>query len=115
RVGRSVKSVEAVHAPVEKRDDTAVASAEGNGKPAGPDALWVLLKGGARMKVDEVEENEEGAWCRRGNFSVLIARERIDRIERESETVTQTGWKARDWTTGNQKIDRLIRSNGTRF
>lgn len=115
RVGRPVKSIEIVRAVVEKSAQDSAASTPDQGKPAQPDAFWVMLKGGARLKVDGVEENEEGAWCRRGNFSVLIARERIDRIERESEVMTQPGWKARDWTTGNATIDRLIRSNGNRF
>ena len=113
RVSRSVKNVEAVHAPVEKPPtDTAAAD---TAKPAAPDSFWIMLKGGARMKADDVEENEEGAWARRGNYSVLIARDRIERIERESTLTVKPGWKVRDWSTGNQKIDQLIKANGNRF
>lgn len=114
RVARSVKSVETLRAQVEKPAETpAVAEAA---QPAAPEAFWILLKGGARMKVDDVTESEEGAWCRRGNFSVLIDRDRIDRIESESALAKQTtGWKQRDWSTGSTKIDQLIRANGGRF
>ena len=116
RVSRAVKSVETIRAPVESppTDAAATTTAE-NAKPATPDSLWILLKGGARMKVDEVTEGEDGTWCRRGNYSVLIASDRIDRIERESDMASQTGGKQRDWTTGNPKLDQLVRSSGTRF
>jgi hypothetical protein len=116
RVARAVKSVEPIRAPTEKPAETADASAAAaDSKPPAPDAFWVLLKGGARMKVDDVMESEEGAWCRRGNFSVLIASDRIERIERESALEKQPGWKRRDWTTGSDRIDQLIRANGNRF
>ncbi|HEY3169046.1 MAG TPA: lytic transglycosylase domain-containing protein, partial [Candidatus Binatia bacterium] len=116
RVARAVKSVEPIRAPTEKPAETAEASAAAaDSKPPAPDAFWVLLKGGARMKVDDVIESEEGAWCRRGNFSVLIAGDRIERIERESVLERQPGWKRRDWTTGSDRIDQLIRANGNRF
>jgi hypothetical protein len=115
RVSRSVKSVEVVHAPVEKpADGAADATAPDAGKPVAPESLWVLLKGGARMKVDEVTESEDGAWCRRGSYSVLIAADRIDRIERDSDSATGAGIRQRDWTTGNAKLDQLIRSTGNR-
>jgi hypothetical protein len=115
RVERSVKSVEIVHASVEKPvDATAEATNADAAKPAAPESLWVLLKGGARLKVDEVTEGDDGAWCRRGSYSVLIAKDRIDRIERDSDMATQTGGK-RDWTTGNGKLDQLIRSSSSSF
>ena len=67
------------------------------------------------MKVDDVTESDEGAWCRRGNFSVLIAGDRIERIERDSALAKPTGWKQREWTTGQPRIDQLIRANASRF
>ena len=117
RLAGPVKSLEDVRAPVEKpaADATSATATADNSKPAVADSFWVMLKGGARMKVDEVDEGEEGAWCRRGNFSFLIAHERIDRIERDSELTVRPGWKARDWTTGNSRIDQLIKTNGARF
>ena len=117
RVARSVKSVEPIRAPVEKPAESTseVATNPDNANQPAPDALGVLLKGGARMKVDDVTESDEGAWCRRGNFSVLIASDRIERIERDSALARPTGWKQRDWTTGQPRIDQLIRANGSRF
>jgi len=41
--------------------------------------------------------------------------DRIERIERDSGLTKQTGWKERGWSTGNGRIDDLIRSNSTRF
>lgn len=117
RVARGVKSVEVVRAEAKKPAEAtaAAATAAGPATPPAPESFWVMLKGGARMKVDDVDESEEGAWCRRGNFSFLIARERIDRIERDSPLTTRPGWKTRDWTTGNPRIDQLIKTNGNRF
>ena len=113
RVARQVKSVELIRAPAEKA--AAAPAVPQAAQPATPEAFWILLKGGARLKVDDVTESDEGAWCRRGNFSVLIAHDRIDRIAAESELAKPTGWKQRDWSTGNAKIDQLIRVNATRF
>ena len=116
RVAQSVKSVESIRAPVEKpaeNPETATAASAAN--PPASDSFWVLLKGGARMKVDDVTESDEGAWCRRGNFSVLIASDRIERIERDSAPTKPNGWRQRDWTTGQPRIDQLIHANGSRF
>lgn len=117
RVYRSVKSIEPIRVSAEKPpENTAETSAVAvAANPPASDSLWVLLKSGARMKVDDVTESDEGAWCRRGNFSVLIASDRIERIERDSALAKPTGWKQRDWTTGQPRIDQLIRANGSRF
>jgi len=114
RLSRSVSSVETVRAPVRKPPVEAPAAADVANPPAA-DSIWVVLKGGARMKVDEVNQDTDGAWCRRGNFSVLITSDRIERIETESASAESSGSRRRDWTTGNAKIDQLIRANGTRF
>lgn len=117
RVARSVKSVESIRAPVEKPAENAAetSAAAVAVNPPASDSLWVLLKGGARMKVDDVTESDEGAWCRRGSFSVLIAGDRIERIERDSDLAKPAGWKQREWTTGQPRIDQLIRANASRF
>src|SRR5215510_13463170 len=49
------------------------------------------------------------------SFSMLLDRDRIDRIETESALAKQTGWKRRDWSSGIDRIDALIRANGSRF
>src|SRR5262249_548610 len=80
-----------------------------------PQSFLILLQGGARVTADEIKEADDGIWYRRGNLSVFLERDRIARIERESAGSKQRGWRERGWTTGNEKIDELIRNNGTRF
>src|SRR5215472_888021 len=109
RLSRSVSSVETMRAPAQKPRAEAPAAAD-NANPPVADSIWVVLKGGARMKVDEVTQDADGAWCRRGNFSVLITSDRIERIETESASAQPSGGRRRDWTTGNAKIDQLIRA-----
>jgi soluble lytic murein transglycosylase-like protein len=82
-----------------------------------PLAIWIYLEGGARMRVDEVEESTDGAWYRHGNVSNFLARERITRIEREQPVAANRGsaWKENGWTSGNSRIDSLIKMNAARF
>ena len=115
RLSRSVSSVETVRAPAQKKPRAEAPPAADNGNPPAADSVWVVLKGGARMKVDEVTQDADGAWCRRGNFSVLITSDRIERIETASASNPGPGGRRHDWTTGNAKMDQLIRANGTRF
>ena len=85
--------------------------------------IWIYLVGGARMEVDEANETPEGVWYKRGNLSIFVERARIDHIEREqlaavAETDPATGARPRRreraWSTGNARIDALIRQNGAR-
>ena len=85
---------------------------------AAPLAIWIYLDGGARMRVDEVSESADGAWFRRGNVHKFLERERILRIEREQPVVAAAGgnaWRESGWTSGNDRIDSLIKVNATRF
>lgn len=118
---RSIERAEAVNeedaasAPVAKLVDV---SATQNSAPAQP--VWIYLVGGARVEADEVTESAAGAWYRRGNLSIFLAAERIERIEREaakppSEVDTARSWTERGWSTGSLQIDSLIRENGKRF
>ena len=81
--------------------------------------VWIYLVGGARFEVDSVSESAAGAWYRRGSLSVFVERARIDHIEREElETLAESdssSKKARGWTTGNTRIDGLIKQNGGRY
>lgn len=82
--------------------------------------VWIYLIGGARVEADEVAETTTGAWYRRGSLSIFLERARIERIEREQpQTVAKTtaarSWTERGWSTGNAKIDELIRVNGARY
>lgn len=83
---------------------------------AAPLAIWIYLEGGARMRVDEVTESADGAWFRRGNVQKFLERDHFVRIEREQPVVaTDSGWKENGWTTGNGRIDSLIKMNAARF
>jgi Zn-finger nucleic acid-binding protein len=86
------------------------------------ETVWIHLIGGAKMEVDEANESTDGVWYRRGNLSIFIERSRIDRIEREQlnaekdEVVAETKIRReRRWSTGNGRIDALIKQNGARY
>jgi hypothetical protein len=83
--------------------------------PAPPLAIWIYLNGGARLRVDEVNETTDGAWYKRGNISMFLDRERIARIEREQPAVSAPVWRDGGWTSGNDRIDHLIKINAGRF
>jgi soluble lytic murein transglycosylase-like protein len=84
--------------------------------------VWIHLKGGAEMEVDEAQETAEGVWYKRGKLSIFIDRERVERIERDrgrADEVAEAGVarparRERAWTTGSRSLDALIRSNGAR-
>lgn len=78
-------------------------------------AFWIYIVGGPRLKAEEVTETSVGAWYRRGNLSIFLDRERIARIEREEPGTKPGGWKQQGWTSGNARLDELIRMNGARF
>jgi Zn-finger nucleic acid-binding protein len=82
--------------------------------------VWIYLVGGARVEAEEVTETETGAWYKRGGLSIFLERSRIERIERDrpvasDETAATSTWIERGWTTGNQKLDEMIRAGGQRF
>lgn len=78
--------------------------------------VWIYLVGGARVEADSAAESAEGVWYRRGSLSVFVDRSRVDHVEREplAESASADN-KERGWTTGNQRLDALIRQNGTKF
>ena len=83
--------------------------------PPAPLAIWIYLDGGARMRVDEVSETSDGAWYRRGNLSMFLDRARIARIEREQPETGTPAWRQGGWSSGNGRIDHLIKINAARF
>ena len=126
RIGRQVRSVEPILGPTPARVTAAQPVAKlAEGKRPDKDAsakseptaapIWIYLVGGARVKVDEVNETDGGAWYRRGNLSVFLDRVQIARIEREQLGSTKAGWANRGWTSGSVGIDGLIRANGARL
>jgi hypothetical protein len=77
--------------------------------------VWIYLVGGARFEADSVAESAAGAWYRRGSLSVFVERARIDHIERETLADAASSKKGRGWTTGNGRIDALIKQNGVKY
>lgn len=79
--------------------------------------VWIYLIGGARVEADSANESTTGVWYRRGSLNIFIERSRIERIEREdleSVAESKSSTKERGWTTGNAKIDSLIKQNGAK-
>lgn len=77
--------------------------------------VWIYLVGGARFEADYVAESAAGAWYRRGSLSVFVERARIDHIEREVLAESDSSKRVRGWTTGNSRIDGLIKQNGAKY
>ncbi len=85
--------------------------------PPAPAATWIFLVDGARLRVDEVREVADGAWYNRGAVTIFLERERIARIERETEAASELAqdWKQHGWSSGDSSIDHLIRTTAGRF
>ena len=84
-------------------------------KPAAENPIWIYLVDGAKFRVDQVQEQTDGAWYSRNNVSIFLAKERISRIEYEAPGTPAATRKNADWTSGNPAIDQLIRTNANRF
>src|SRR5690349_21785540 len=84
-------------------------------KPTAPEQIWIYLVDGAKFRVDQVQEQTDGAWYSRHNVSIFLAKERISRIEYETPEAPATTRKTADWTSGDSGIDQLIRTNANRF
>ncbi len=84
-------------------------------KPDGPKPIWIYLVDGAKFRVDQVQEQADGAWYNRQNVSIFLPRERISRIEYEAPNSPAATTKNADWTSGTPAIDQLIRTNANRF
>jgi Transglycosylase SLT domain len=114
---KSVKPVleqpkaEAAGAPKAVTTSTTTAAA----KPDTPNPIWIYLVDGAKFRVDQVQEQADGAWYGRHNVSIFLAKERISRIEYEAPSSPAARTKNADWTSGSPAIDQLIRTNANRF
>lgn len=100
-----VEHVEAAEAPKTVTTTT---------KPETPNPIWIYLVDGAKFRVDEVQEQADGAWYSRHNVSIFLAKERISRIEYEAPNSPAAKTKNADWTSGSPAIDQLIRTNANR-
>ena len=83
-------------------------------KPDTPNPIWIYLVDGAKFRVDQVQEQADGAWYSRQNVSIFLAKERISRIEYEPPSSPAAKTKNADWTSGSPVIDQLIRTNAGR-
>ena len=110
---KPIKSIDPIHAapPTEITKTSVRQPAEA----APPVSTWIYLVGGARVKVDQVHETADGAWYNRDNLSVFLASNRIERIARDEPEIAGGPARVTGWSSGSSTIDRLIRSNGTRF
>jgi soluble lytic murein transglycosylase-like protein len=112
-IERGVNSTPAADDPVSKVSSPKPPDSSAEG-PA-----WIHLIGGARVEADNVTESTAGVWYRRGPLSIFIERSRVDHIEREAlETLAESNSSNRKelgWTTGNPRIDSLIRQSGTKY
>ena len=112
-LNRPVKSIDPIHAA--PPTEIAKKSEHQPAEAAPPVSTWIYLVGGARVKVDEVNETDDGAWYSRDNLSVFLASNRIERIARDEPEIAGEPARVTGWSSGSSTIDRLIRSNGTRF
>ena len=80
---------------------------------------WIYLVGGARVEADTATETAAGVWYKRGPLQIFIEHSRIDHVEAEEvENLAESDSsqkKERGWSTGSQKLDALIRQNGSKY
>jgi Transglycosylase SLT domain len=118
-VDREVKTVEGRYKErVVNTQPASLVAIDTKNKPpvAAPTPIvWIYLKDGARMRVDEVREVSDGAWYNRRNLSIFINRDRIERIERELPGAGRDDWNPHGWSSGNLALDQLITKNSSRF
>jgi len=123
QIQESIKSVKPIYEqPKPEAADTAKTVTTPPGtttttptKPTAPEQIWIYLVDGAKFRVDQVQEQADGAWYSRHNVSIFLAKERISRIEYEAPGTPATTRKTADWTSGTPAIDQLIRTNANRF
>jgi soluble lytic murein transglycosylase-like protein len=114
-----IKKVERYSTKKEEADSEPEAEVANTTVPAQPsktEEIWIHLVGGAKMEVDIANESTAGVWYQRGPLNIFIERSRIEKVERINlESLAQSkSKKERPWTTGNAKIDSLIKQNGTK-
>jgi hypothetical protein len=101
-------------APAEAPKTVTTSTATITTKSEGPKPIWIYLVDGAKFRVDQVQEQADGAWYSRQNVSIFLAKERISRIEYEAPNTPAATTKNADWTSGSPAIDQLIRTHANR-
>jgi len=117
RVTQPVKSIKPIfeQPKAEAAETSKPVTTASETKPAAPNPIWIYLVDGAKFRVDQVQEQADGAWYMRHNVSIFLAKERISRIEYEAPGTPAATRKTADWTSGSPAIDQLIRTNANRF
>src|SRR6476661_982316 len=108
QVKGSIKSIKPI---LEQLETAETAKTVTTTKTETPNTIWIYLVDGAKFRVDQVQEQADGAWYSRQNVSIFLAKERISRIEYEAPGTPAAARKTADWTSGNSAIDQLIRTN----
>lgn len=114
-LNETVKSVSPIVKRASAETAASLAANAGTNQPPAEKPIWIYLTGGARFRVDGVQETAAGAWYTRDKISIFLERERIARIEVEQPKPAGGTWRGTDWTSGNSTIDHLIKTNGARF
>lgn len=115
---QQIKSIKPIYEQTKPAPPEAAKTAKTVAPPpamAAPAAVWIHLVDGAKFRVDEVQEDADGAWYTRNNMSIFLAKDRIVRIEHEVPGSLEASRRNMDWTSGNATIDQLIKANGERF
>ncbi len=115
-----VKTIERVSnaKPIAKPEIAQVTVASSPEKLLPGRPVWIYLTGGARVEADSATESSAGVWYRHGSLTVFIERSRVERVEREdleSTKESDSSIKERGWTTGNVRIDSLIKQSGAKY
>lgn len=74
-----------------------------------PVKIFIVLKGGQKVEVEEASERADGVWYRRGNVWASLDRERVARIEREEPV------KAAPADGPKEKTERWTLADATRI
>lgn len=116
QIQQPIKSIKPILEQAKAADaPKTVTTATATTKPDTEKPIWLYLVDGAKFRVDQVQEQADGAWYSRNNVSIFLPKERIDRIEYEAPNSPAATTKNADWTSGSPAIDQLIRTNAGRF
>jgi hypothetical protein len=87
--------------------------------PATPAGFMIHMTNNSRMEVDQISETADGIFYNRGALSIFLERSRIKTIEpirvMAKEATKKKRWNERGWSSGNVRIDSVIRQNGRQY